>query len=414
MPILVKPLKRVARLLLEQASTYRPVHREALDVARRERSGPPPSAMTPSRQHLDAVISWMKRAQAAVGNGGGVAWGYRARAPIRSAAPLGWIGAYPETTGYIIPTMLRYAASTGDATSTEAARRMAEWELRIQLADGGFQGGIYGSRPMSSSTFVTGQVLFGLIEAYRKWRSDQYRDAAVRAGNFLLDCLDENGRFVKGYSHFCAPGAKAYEVRTGLALAELGLLTENEIYKQAASKMADYALSCQQGNGWFRENDLDNNDIPLTHTIGYVLEGLYGLGKLLNRPECTDAIRCTLDMITKFVRDDGFLAGRWRSDWSPAADWACLTGSAQIAGVYLRMHREFGNAIYLDVAHRLLGFLCWTQETEGKSPGLAGAISGSYPFGGEYGQWCVLNWAAKFFADSLMDYLGTTHSTGAR
>src|SRR4051812_44911985 len=399
----LKPLRRVARLLLEEASTYRPVHREALDVDRLERSGPP-TVMTPSRRHLDAAISWIKRAQTAAGDGGGVAWGYRARAPIRSAAPLGWVAAYPETTGYIIPTMLRYASCTADASSVDAARRMADWEVRIQLADGGFQGGVYGSLPVSSSTFVTGQVLFGLAEAYRKWRLEPYRDAAVRAGNFLLDCLDETGRFVKGYSHFCAPGAKAYEVRTGLALAELGVVLQKDIYQQAASRMADYALSCQQPNGWFRENDLDNHDIPLTHTIGYVLEGLHGLGKLLNRSDCREAVQRTLEAITKRVREDGFLAGRWRSDWSPAADWACLTGSAQIAGVCLRMHTEFRNADYLDAARRLLGFLCWTQDTKGKSPGLAGAISGSYPFGGDYGQWSVLNWAAKFFADSLMDY----------
>ena len=406
-------MKRAARLLLEQASTYRPVHREALDVARLERSGPP-NDVTPSRSHLDAAISWIKRAQAEAGDGGGVAWGYRARAAVRSGAPLGWIGPYPETTGYIIPTMLRYAAVTGDAASIESARRMADWELRIQLEDGGFQGGIYGSEPVSSSTFVTGQVLFGLIEAYRSWQRAPYRDAAVRAGDFLIGCLDENGRFVKGFSHFCAAGSKAYEVRTGLALGELGAEQENESYRQAASRMADYALSCQERNGWFRENDLDHHDVPLTHTIGYTLEGLHGLGKLLHRTDCMDAVRRTLDTIVKLVREDGFLAGRWRCDWTPAVDWACLTGSAQIAGVYLRMHRESGNAVYREVGQRLLGFLCGTQETKGKAPGLEGAISGSYPFGGEYGQWCALNWATKFFADSLMDYLEAVPSNGAR
>ena len=38
-------------------------------------------------------------------------------------------------------------------------------------------------------------------------------------------------------------------------------------------------------------------------------------------------------------------------------------------------------------------------------PELKGGIRGSYPFQGGYGQWCVLNWATKFFADSMMDYL---------
>jgi len=401
---MLQPLKHVARLVLEKASAYHPLHREALDISRLE-SSVPPQVITPTRRHLDEAIAWIKRAQEAAGHGGGVAWGYRARASVRSGARLGWLGPYPETTGYIIPTMLRYARLAGDVGSAHAARRMAEWELRIQLADGGFQGGIYGELPVSSSTFVTGQVLFGLLDAYREWRSTPYRNAAIRAGNFLLECLHESGRFIKGYSHFCASGSKAYEVRTGLALAELGIMLGQETYKPAASRTADYALSCQQQNGWFSENDLDEHHRPLTHTIGYVLEGLHGVGMLLNRSDCLDAVRRTLDMITKLIHADGFLAGRWRSDWSPAVDWACLTGSAQIAGVYLRMHRDFGNAAYFEAAHRLLGFVCWTQETKGRVPSLSGGISGSYPFTGAYGQWCLLNWATKFFADSLMDYL---------
>lgn len=403
--VMLRPLKRVARQMLEQASAYRPLHRDALDVNRLEHSGPP-EVVSPARQHLDEAIAWIKRAQDAAGDTGGVAWGYRARAPLRSGAPVGWAGPYPETTGYIISTMLRYAKATGDARSTEAARRMAEWELAIQLADGGFQGGIYGERPVSSSTFVTGQVLFGLVDAFREWPSQRYRDAAIRGADFLLDCLDGTGRFIKGYSYFCASGSKAYEARTGLALAELGILLGQESYKQAASRMADYALSCQQRNGWFNENDLDEHDQPLTHTIGYVLEGLYGIGMLLHRSDCLDAVRRSLDSIAKFIRPNGFLPGRFRSDWSSPVHWACLTGSAQIAGVYLRMYRAFGDSADLETSRRLLGFVCWTQETKRKIPSLSGGISGSYPFDGGYGPWCLLNWATKFFADSLMDYLG--------
>jgi len=313
---------------------------------------------------------------------------------------------YPETTGYIIPTFLRYARFAGDSEAAEAARRMADWEVRIQLPDGGFPGGIYGSQPVSSSTFVTGQVLFGLLEAYREWNTEQYfRDAAIRAGDFLLECLDETGRFTRGYSHFCAPGSKAYEVRTGLAMAQLGVMLERDTYTRAASRIADYALSCQQRNGWFRENDLEIHDKPLTHTIGYVLEGLQGLGLLLNRADCQDAVQLTLGALSKLVKSDGYLAGRWQNDWTPAVDWVCLTGSAQIAGVFLRMNRILGIPEYIEAGRRLLEFVCWTQDVKGQSPALSGGIRGSYPFGGEYGRWSVLNWATKFFSDSLMDYI---------
>lgn len=405
-----KPLKNVARGVLEAASAQLPKHREALEIAKLESAAQPRPA-EPCRRHLDAAISWILRAQKATGDGG-VAWGYRSRAPVRSKEPLGWLAAYPETTGYIIPTMLRYGKLTGDAGAQEAARKMVEWEMRIQLPDGGTQGGVYGAQPVSSSTFVTGQVLFGFIAAYKEWGEPGCRDAAVRAGDFLVACLDDSGRFAKGYSHFSAPGPKAYEVRTGLALAELGVLLDEPKYKRAASRIADYTLSCQRDNGWFQENDLDYHEKPLTHTIGYVMEGLHGIGGLFNRQDCLDAAGRTLTRIAKLTGDDGMLPGRWFHDWKPAADWACLTGSAQLAGVLLRIERQGADAAYLEAAHKLLGFLCFTQDLKIDSPGLAGGIRGSYPFGGDYGQWCVLNWAAKFFADSLMDYLSNQARRG--
>lgn len=399
----MKTLKHHARSVLEHVSSYHPRHRDARLIERLERALPR-LPVKPGRQHVDAAISWLKAAQDATGDG--VSWGYRARRPIRSVAEIGWQGPYPETTGYIIPTFLRYADRSGDSDCVSRARRMTDWELRIQLEDGGFQGGIFGARDAAASTFVTGQVLFGLLASYRRFGDERYLRAAIRAGDFLLDCLDGTGRFVKGHSRYCMSGPKAYEVRTGWALALLGEATQQLQYHRAAGKIADYALACQHPNGWFHENDLDDHSEPLTHTIGYVMEGLEGVGMILNRPDCFHAVRRTLDALLPLIAPEGSFPGRWRQDWTPAVDWVCLTGSSQIAGVFLRMHALSPNPVYLDVGRRLLGFVAFTQQIKGVSPGTAGGIRGSYPFHGAYGPWCVLNWATKFFADSVMDHLG--------
>jgi hypothetical protein len=384
-------------------SAYDTAHKEARAVAYLEQRTTPTVVM-PSRSHLEGAIGWLKRAQDA-SNSGGVAWGYRARRPARSVIPLGWAAPYPETTGYIIPTMLRFSDLSNDEDCLRRAKLMVEWELKIQLEDGGIQGGTLGAKPVASSTFVTGQVLFGLLAAYNRFPAEAIRVGTVRAGEFLLGCLNETGRFVKGYSHFCAPGPKAYEARTGLALTELGDLLDDQRFRTAASRMADYALSVQQTNGWFRENDLDDHDRPLTHTIGYVMEGLHGIGVRQKRSDCIEAVQRTLDHIVPLIRSDGFLAGRWRADWTPAVDWSCLTGCAQIAGVFLRMYEQTRKAEYMEAGRKLLGFVCFTQGLRTGVRGIDGGIRGSYPFDGEYGQWCVLNWATKFFCDSMMDYL---------
>jgi hypothetical protein len=290
---------------------------------------------------------------------------------------------------------------------------MAEWELGIQLPDGGFQGGMLGAEPVASSTFVTGQVMFGLLSAYQEEGDGRYLDAARRAGDFLLACLDSGGRFVKGHSHFCRPGAKAYEVRTGWALAWLGQAAADTRYSDAARRMAEYAVSCRQANGWFSGNDLDFHDRPLTHTIGYVLEGLWKTGALLDQGAFQEAVLGTLDRIQPLIGERGELAGRWTRDWEPSVSWSCLTGSCQIALVYLRAHRRYPNPAFVRNAEKLLSFVTETQAKGGSKPALVGGIQGSYPFDGEYGQYAFPNWATKFYADAVMEWLlqqGSMHA----
>src|SRR4051794_40544482 len=98
--MLLKKVKAAARVGLEAVNKYRGESREALALMRLE-SKITPTAVEPVIAHLDAAMEWIKRAQDSSGTGG-VAWGYRARRPVRSNIAMGWVGAYPETTGYII------------------------------------------------------------------------------------------------------------------------------------------------------------------------------------------------------------------------------------------------------------------------------------------------------------------------
>src|SRR6267154_4038335 len=86
--------------------------------------------------HLQSAMQWLCRAQDATGNGG-ISYGY--------GFLEGWLPAYPETTGYAIPTFLRYASFIGEDSYVKRALIMAEWELTVQATDGGFAGGHIGS-----------------------------------------------------------------------------------------------------------------------------------------------------------------------------------------------------------------------------------------------------------------------------
>ena len=390
-----------ARRALETLSSVRPKHWDALQLSfSRSRRFLTPSAPTP--EHLHRVLGWLRNAQDAT-RSGGVSWGYRSRTAIRSGEVVGWQPAYPETTGYLIETFLRYGRMMQDSDCLNRARRMADWEITVQLNDGGIPGGTIGAQPAASSTFVTGQVIFGWLRAFEEWKDQRYFDPACRAADFLVSCLDEKGRFKTGYSHFCEPGPKAYEIRTGWALVLAGQMLGKPSYVDAGRKISDFTLSCQKPNGWFSQNDLNNNSMPLTHTIGYALEGLLEVGLLLNETACLEAVSTSLSQIQSLTHEDGFLAGRWTADWKPAVKWCCLTGSCQIASVAFRAHRIYPDKGFDELGKKLLGFVASTQILRGANRALVGGIHGSYPFDGDYGRYCCLNWAAKFYADAVMD-----------
>jgi hypothetical protein len=141
----------------------------------------------------------------------------------------------------------------------------------------------------------------------------------------------------------------------------------------------------------------------LTHNIGYVMEGLLGIGRLLDlRP----ALRAAERMAGKLMRHyevrrslpGGFYPG-WKADPRP---YRCLTGDAQVAGVWLHLYRDSGDLRYLNAALRLLDEVAATQDLRSRNPGIRGAVGGSFPLHGFYSPLTFVNWVAKFFADSLM------------
>jgi hypothetical protein len=97
----------------------------------------------------------------------------------------------------------------------------------------------------------------------------------------------------------------------------------------------------------------------------------------------------------------GFLPALLRSDWSPAADWACLTGTAQIAHSWLLLFRETGEVRYLSAALDANAYVRRTVRLKGPIE-IWGGVQGSFPVDGAYINFAYPNWAAKFLIDSLV------------
>jgi hypothetical protein len=341
---------------------------------------------------LPEVMGWLARAQdASASNDGGVARDY--------SLVKGWATSYPETTGYIIPTMLEYARRTGDADYRERALRMTDWLVKIQLADGAFQGGKIDSLPVQATTFNTGQILLGLAAAEQA--TGRYREPMRRAADWLVTHQDPDGCWRRHGSPFAAAGEKQYETHVAWGLFEAERVDPGRGYGDAGMANVRWALTGQTANGWFDRCCLSDFTQPLTHTLGYTLRGVIEGYRLRPDPLLLAAAERTAEALRRALRPDGQLPGRFAADWSPTATWVCLTGTAQIALCWMLLHTITGRADWLEAARRANAYVRRTVRLEGP-PAQRGGVKGSFPVQGDYGAYQYLNWAAKFLADSLM------------
>jgi hypothetical protein len=337
------------------------------------------------------AIAWLCRAQdCSTTADGGVARHY--------SLVSGWGPSYPETTGYIVPTILDYAEAIGDNELLKRGKRMLDWLLAIQFPDGSFQGGIIGAQPLVPVTFNTGQILLGLAAGARKF-GEPYRTSMNRAAEWLVQTQDPDGCWRKHGSPFAAAGEKTYDTHVAWGLLEAALVEPQKNYQAAALANVYWALTKQKENGWFMDCCLTNPETPLTHTLGYALRGVLE-GYRFSREEKLLVAACrTADGLLTAMKDNGFLPGCFHPDWNPAARWACLTGTAQIAYCWLTLFQFTGDTRYRDAAKIANVYVRRTQDVNGP-PEVRGAIKGSFPVNGEYGTNQYLNWAAKFFVDA--------------
>ncbi|GKS58896.1 hypothetical protein YTPLAS18_24230 [Nitrospira sp.] len=352
-----------------------------------------------NRFHIMEAVEWIKRAQDATPDRGvsraySAAWHpfFRAR---------GWQRSYPETTGYIIPTFLEAARYLDDPDLAARALAMADWEIDVQLPNGAVMGGVLNEEP-TPAVFNTGQVILGWVAAYQQSGSEKYLQAAKRAGEYLLQVQQPDGGWVKGNSEFADPTSTTYNSRVGWALIVLGQCSKERSFCEGGERNIRFSLAQQDANGWFRNNCLTDSSAPLLHTISYAIEGIWGAGELLDRPEYLDRAKLSATKLMEHIREDGSVPGRLDKEWQGTVSWSCLTGDAQLAGIWLRAHLKGGDPRFLESARRVLTFLKATQNCVSRNGGLRGGIKGSHPFDGDYGRFEVLNWATKFYLDALL------------
>ncbi len=354
---------------------------------------PPIVSEAESEERLHAAYGWISQSVAAVhGEGSSKAYSYLK----------GWLPAYPETSGYIISSLIEYGNTRRVPGALEAAQGIARWLGGRINADGGIPA--IRATPSPSLAFDTGMVLQGLTGLSRAIGDPRCAELAHRCAGFLVETQGSDGSWTQDYGSI----PHAYHARVAWPLLDYGLFFANNRAQQAACANLAWVIARQRENGMFAQAYF-TPQLPYvnTHSLGYIVEGLLESFLLTNNRSWLASARKTADRLLIILEENhGFLPGYFREDWRPKflfpVPFACLTGMAQLARCWFLLYRIEGDEKYREAGDLCLSFVVQYQDLKTSFPAIRGGLPGSAPFFGRYLPLRFPNWAAKFLMDALL------------
>ena len=353
-------------------------------------------------QHLEATVGWLMRS-VEQGSGGSCAF-FKLYG--------GWSKPYPETTGYLIPTLLNYASFSGDSKVRDVAVALGEWLLSIQSVEGYWHGMFHPPPRPQPSIFNTAQILLGMCALAEETSEERWTDAALRGASWLARGVDDEGEWAQG--HYRNATNPAYYTRVAWPMLATWHLTGEEGIRAAAERVLYALLRRRRDNGAFKDWGFAPSQPAFTHTIAYTLRGFVESARLLDDWETFG--RPTEEALDHLLRKaelgGGRLPGAFDEAWQPVRWYTCLTGNVQVASCLLLWHEREGDLRLVNAASKLVDTVCQAQYLRHPLPGVRGAVAGSRPVWGRYLFLRYPNWAAKFHCDALMQLTASLRQVG--
>ena len=349
-----------------------------------------------SKTSLDLTFQWIKSSFDANKDGGSSAY-YRFGA--------GWKGSYPETTGYLIPTIYEYSKFKGNSEWRDLAKKASDWLLSIQDISGGWQG-LQIDEKCDLRVFNSAMILDGLVATYKIENDKKYLDAAMNGVNWILNKIDSNGFF----SENNVSGGGSFDTLVcACLLMPVQFLEQNEKQNYVAkiTHALDAHVALQTENGWFRNCNFHKNDTALLHHLGYTLDGLIISSEILENDVYYLAAKKTADKLLSKFEVNLELPAFIKSDWSTHNDLGntaslCLTVYSQIAIVFQKIYKKENDLRFLSAALKINDIISSIGNYHSNNNGISYGLSGSYPINGNYQSYQMVNWAAKYHAESLL------------
>ena len=158
----------------------------------------------------------------------------------------------------------------------------------------------------------------------------------------------------------------------------------------------------QHENGWLPECSGSGRQGALAGTVADTIRGLLEGGRVLEDEDLIARAARAAERAALAMDPAGRFPGSLASDWRPAASWGCLSGTAQMATIWLRLFETTREIRWLEPVDTALRFLKSTQNRVSTDPGVHGGIKAAYPLGAEHGAYQLLVSGTAGFADALL------------
>lgn len=308
-----------------------------------------------------------------------------------------WSKPYPETTGYLLGTLINASQVLSDQSLLDLAQKQISYFESIQFENGGFQ---ISRNENKSLVFDSSQILLGLCQIYIHNKSKRTLNIAKKTYNYLIACMNDIGYFVVG--NYVEDYNPAYYTRIVWALI-LFEKTTNKEHKKSLLLLTNL-LELKNKNHFFKKLSFHNTPFALTHNLIYTYRGIWESALLLNdkalQKETSNSVSA---IVESTIFKDNMFYGEYNEDWKANKTFVCSVGNAQLVCLLIRIINENGNTKLFNTIPDLMNPLIKSQR---KFRILnKGAITSSIPIWGKYQRFKYTNWTQKFFSDALMSLI---------
>jgi hypothetical protein len=304
-----------------------------------------------------------------------------------------WGKPYPETTGYLIPTLINCASILNDDYWRTLAIQQVYYFKSIQNKDGWF----IEAHEKTPLVFDNAQILLGICEMYLKGADEASMVDFKKCYNNIIEALDEEGFFVS--HNFTKNYNPSYYARIvwALLLAEKTFgLEPNKKTRTLYQRLA----KLQNDNLSFKDAAFAPGEPVYTHTLVYTVRGLWESAYLLDDQPMIKQMEFTVDYLNSIIdNNSNTLAGFYDQQWNGNYRFICTVGNCQLVNLELLMYTRNGDSSRLIYVEHLLRPVLRSQRKYGPN---AGAVPSSIPFFGPYQRFKYTNWTQKFYLDSLL------------